>query len=122
MIIVVDENSMLGFWPKARGAFAFPGVFGASPRLKQVAFGIELHHRRGGLTAKGARLSSGRWIWDSALLVVGQAARALVDPDVIVLVHRQPAHLAYKPVVGQRLGPGCVHYVSRRLRFLSPSR
>ena len=42
-----------------------------------------------------------------------------VDPDVIVLVHREPAHLAYKPVVGQRLGPGCVHLVSRRLRFLS---
>ena len=70
MITVIYENAMFVFRPNARGRFAFSGILGASPRLQQLAFGIELHHRRGGLTAKGARLGSGRRIWDSTLLVV----------------------------------------------------
>src|SRR5271165_3816598 len=119
MIIVIHENAVFTLRPNTCGRFAFTGILGASPGLQQVAFGIKLHHRRAGLAANGTRLVSGWWIWDSALFVIGQAAWALVNPDVVVLVHRQPAHLTNEPVVGKRLGPGCVHLVSRRLRFLS---
>lgn len=46
----------------------------------------------------------------------------MVDPDVVVLVNRQTADQTDELIVGERLGPGCVNRVARRVVGLSVSR
>jgi hypothetical protein len=68
--------------------------------LHDVAVRRELDHRRRGLAAAAARRVEG-----GAFLVVGEGARPLDDPDMVLRIHRHPGHLAQDPVVGQRLRP-----------------
>jgi hypothetical protein len=72
----------------------------SAPRTQQVSFLIEFQHRRCRLAALGARRIEAR-----RLLVVGETAWTLNDPDMILRVDRDAGGLAHDPVVRQRLRP-----------------
>src|SRR5712692_7597203 len=93
MIVGVDENAMFAARPVKAGTVAAPG-------LHQVSFLIELHNRRRRLAAFRCRR-----IDRSAFFVVGQRARPLIDPDMVMAVYRNAADLSEDPVVRQWLGP-----------------
>ena len=85
-------------------------VCGEAPALDEGAVGVELHDRRRRGAALVARRRQRR-----ALLVVGERARPLQQPDVVVGTDRDARHLAQQPVVGQRLGPERIDLELRRI-------
>jgi hypothetical protein len=89
----IDVDAVLVAGPVVAGA-------GPSPRAQHAAGGVELQHRR----RRHAALRLRR-IERGAGFVLGQAARTLQHPDVIVGVDRHAAHLAEDPVVRQRSRP-----------------
>jgi hypothetical protein len=99
----VDANAV--FLP--RPIEALPG---AAPSLHEVAFRIELDHRRGGNAA-----DRGRRIAGAKRLPAREAARPMDDPDMIALVDRDTRDLADRPVVGQRLRPERIDLELRHL-------
>ena len=82
----------------------------AAPRAQHVAGRIELDHRWRRDAADAARR-----VQRGALLVGGQAAGALDDPDIVRGVDRNAGDLAENPVVRQRFRPERVHLHARRL-------
>ena len=52
----------------------------------------------------------------AALFAIGQGARALVEPDVVLRIDEDAAGLAEDPVVGQRHAPHRVDLEFRRFR------
>ena len=129
--VVVDEDAVLAGRPDAAVLpLALVGIGRAAPGAQQLSVRIELHHRRRrqaavAKCAVGARIAE-RVDGLSVLglvggagqrrLVVGQRARPLVDPDVIVGRDVEAADLADDPVVGQLLRPAGVGDEARRLR------
>ena len=129
--VVVDEDAVLAGRPDAAVLhLALAGIGRAAPGPQQLAVGVELHHRRRRQTAVAQhaigtritehvhgpavrRLVSGRC---QRRLVVRQAARPLVDPDVIVRRDVETANLTDDPVVGQLLRPPGVGDEARHLR------
>ena len=126
VVVLIDVDSVLAVGPDAaclRLAFTADetGIGRTAPGAQQLAVGIELQNRGRGFAAIGdgailARLAdavdrlalfiggAGRGSFESSL-VVGQRARPVVDPDMIMLVDIEPADLAEQPVVRQRLRP-----------------
>src|SRR3954447_15925026 len=84
----VDVDAVLVLRPVV--AFARP-----APRTEQPPFAVEFENRRRRRAALRRRRMERQ-----GLLVLGERARSLQDPDVIVGVDRDPAHLAEDPVVG----------------------
>src|SRR5580693_8585532 len=105
------------------------GVGRATPGAQKLAVGIELQNGRSSFAAicDGAiRTQLAKPVDWLALLIdgarhrpfqpglfVGHGARPVVDPDVIMLVDKEPAYLAETPVIGQRLRPCGVHDEAR---------
>ena len=103
VVQVVDEDAVLRVGPLV-------ALAGPAPRVHHVAGLVELDDRGGGTAALGERR---RGVGAPFLLV--EAARTVDDPDVIAGVHRDPHHVAQRPVVGQRLRPGGVELERRRV-------
>ena len=83
---------------------------GEAPALDEVAVGVELHDRRRRRAAFVARR-----LQRGAFLVVGERARPLQHPDMVVGIDGDARHLAQQPVVGQRLGPERIDLELRRV-------
>src|SRR6185503_2271496 len=84
----------------------------AAPRAHQVAFLIELEHRRRGQAALGlGRVGEG-----VNLLRLERAGAAMNDVDVILLVDADADDVAHHPVIRERLRPHRVDFEARRLR------
>jgi hypothetical protein len=71
-----------------------------APRLDQIAGLIEHQHRRRRHAALRARRRQRR-----ALLIVGERARPLEYPDIVLGIDRHAADLAEDPIVRQRFRP-----------------
>ena len=126
VVVLVDIDAVLAVGPDAaRFQLAFAadetGIGRTAPGAQQFAIGIEFQNGRSGLAAirdgaVGAHLAqpvdrlavlifrAGQRPFQAGLLV-GQGARPVIDPDMVVPVHIQPADLAESPV----LGSGCGH-------------
>ena len=136
VVVLVDINAMLAVGPDAaclRLAFAADetGIGRTAPGAQQLAVGIELQHGRSGFAAIrdgaiGAHLAQpvdrlallvggARHGPFQPGLVVGHGARPVVDPDMVMRVDIEPADLAQKPVVRQRLRPCGIDHETRRL-------
>src|SRR5215469_9054587 len=101
---VVDKHAVLVLWP----VIALGG-FWSAPRLDHVARLVELDDR-------GRRVAADRLIAAlGALVAIIHRARALADPDVVILVHKDAADLPEDPIVRQRLGPARIDLEFRRL-------
>ena len=129
--VVVHEDPVLAGRPDATVLGpALAGIGRAAPRAQQLAARIELHDRgrRTAAVAEGPVRTGKAHDVDGLpvlhlvggigqrRLVVGQRARPLVDPDVIVGRDIEAADLAEDPVVGQLLRPARVGDKARRLR------
>ena len=127
VVLVIDEDPMLLGGPALLGripeivddrglfviavepcALLHPGR--TAPRADDFSGGVEGHHRGGGVAAFG-----GRRILHRPHLVGGQGAGPLNDPDIVLAVDRDARDLAQNPVVGQRLRPGRIDLVLRRV-------
>ena len=104
--LVVDQDGVLLQRPVVAEVVA-----GAAPRLHDVAGLVEHQHRRRRHAAFRARR-----IERCAFLVVGQRARPLKHPDVVLRVDGDAADLAEDPVVRQRLRPVRIDPERRALR------
>ena len=129
IVVLVDIDAMLAVGPDAavgRLAMAFqPARIGrAAPGAQQLAVGVELQHRRRGIAAVGhgaigARKAQPVLAVTAAAgfqrrFVGGHGARAVIDPDVIVMVDIEPADLAQHPAMRQRRGPAGIGDKARR--------
>ena len=136
VVVLVDINAVLTVGPNAaclRLTFAADetGIGRTAPGAQQLAVGIELQNGRSGFAAirdgairahlaesvdRLALLIGGarHGAFESGL-VVGHGARPVVDPDMVMLVDIEPAYLAEKPVVRQRLRPCGIDDETRRL-------
>ena len=85
------------------------GGFRSAPRLDHVARLVELDDRGRGVAADRLVAALG------ALVAIIHRARALADPDIVVLVDEDAADLPEDPIVRQRLGPARVDLEFRRL-------
>ena len=116
--VVVDEDAVLAGRPDATVFHpALPRIGRTAPGAQQLARRIELHDRRRGHAAIAKNAVGPRETQHvnglSVLVlvrgigqrrfVVGQRARPLVDPDVIIGRDVEAAHLSDDPVVGQLL-------------------
>ena len=86
-------------------------VAGTAPRFHDFAGLVEHQHRRRRHAALGARR-----VERGGFLVVGQRARPLKHPDIVLRVDRDAADLAEDPVVGQRPRPIRIDPERRALR------
>jgi hypothetical protein len=86
-------------------------ISGPAPRLDDVTRLIEHQHRWRRHAAFGARRRQRR-----ALLVVGQRARPLEHPDIVLRIDRHAADLTQDPIVGQRFWPERIDTKHRALR------
>ena len=129
--VVVDEDAVLAGRPDAAVFHpALPGIGRTAPRAQQLARRIELHDRRRGHAAvaeNAVRPRESHHVDGLSVLVlvrrigqrrfvVGQRARPLIDPDVIIGRHIEAAHLSDDPVIRQLLRPARVGDEARRLR------
>ena len=105
VVEVVDEDAVLRVGPLV-------ALAGPAPCVHHVAGLVELDDRRGRTAALGQRR-----ILVGAPLLQGEAAGTVHDPDVVAGVHRDPHHVAQRPVVGQRLRPGRVELERGRVRL-----
>src|SRR5216684_805980 len=92
----------------------FIAFAGPAPRAQEIAVGVELQHRRRRHAAFRARRRQ-----RCTLLVVGQRARAVDNPDMTLPVDGDAANLAENPVVGQWLWPGRIDREGRNLAGMS---
>jgi hypothetical protein len=82
----------------------------------QIAFGVELQHRRRRVAAfADAALAGNRRRVLGAIEIVRIVA-AMHDPHVVAVVDRQADRLSEHPVVGHRLRPERVNLEARRRR------
>src|SRR2546428_2061303 len=78
VVLVIHEDPVLAQRPVVAGART-------APRVQQVAIDVELEHGRRGGAAERARRGQG-----GAPLVLGQRARTLDDPDLVMAGHPPP--------------------------------
>ncbi len=97
----IDADAVLVFRPVA----ALPG---AAPGIDELAVLVEFHHRGCGRAAL-----AGRRIERCGLLVIGERARPLDHPDVVLRIDRHAGRLTHDPVVGERLRPGGIDLEAR---------
>ena len=126
IVVLIDINPVLAVGPDAAGLrLAFPAnetrIGRTAPGAQHLAVGIKLENRRSGLAAirDGSICAHLAEPVDRLTLLIGGArhgpfksslvsrhgARPVVDPDMVMLVDIEPAYLAKKPVVWQRLRP-----------------
>ena len=82
-----------------------------TPVAHEIAFRIELEHRRRAGTAFAGR----RLQLEPLLVVAERRGSAMDDPDVIALVDRHTDRRSEDPMIGQRLGPERIHLEVRSL-------
>src|SRR5690606_19421529 len=118
VVLRVDEDAVLRARPRLLGLDPRGGRLippGAAPALHEAAVAIELDHGRCGRTAIG-----GRRVLHRARLVLGQRARTLHDPNVVVAADRNARDLAQDPVLRQRRGPCRIDAIGRHAVGLRP--
>src|SRR6185437_2131442 len=94
--LVIDIDAMLVLEPVIALARATPGA-------QHVPFLVKFDHRRRRHAAFGAW-----WNERRRLFIIGERARALDDPDVVLRIDRYACSLPHDPVVGERFGPRSV--------------
>src|SRR5262249_8356575 len=103
--LAVGCDAVVALWP-------LEALARTAPRLHEVAFRIELEHRRRGHAALRLRRIRG----GINLLRLERAGAAMNDVDVIVLVDADADDVAEYPVVRHRLRPHRIDFEARRLR------
>src|SRR5437660_5229918 len=103
VVVLVDENAVLGLRPIVTFARPAPGAV-------ELAVLVELEHR----WRRGAAFGGRRFL-HRALLVVDKRRRTLEHPNVVVSVDRDVGDLPEDLVAGQGLGPERVDLKARRL-------
>ena len=97
VVHVVDEEAVLPVGPLV-------AVTGTAPGLDDVAFLVELDHRR-----RGDAALRGRRVGRGAALALGQRPRPVQHPDVVARVDRHADDVTEQPLVGKRLRPEWIH-------------
>jgi len=77
--------------------------------LHDLAVGVNFEHRRRRKAAVGNRRLRCR-----TDLLIGETRRHVNDPQVIAIIHEEPANVAQDPIVRQRRRPGRVDHVDRQ--------
>ena len=131
VIVGIDIDAMLVARPDAAvGSAAVPvepaRIGRPAPGAQQLAGGIEFQHRGRSHAAVGARpvrtfeaqavdgnllaVQGTRHRWLKPGFVIGQAARAVENPYMVVTIDEHAADLAQEPVMRERLGPGGIDH------------
>ena len=101
--VVVDVDAVLLVEPRV-------ALTGAAPGPQHLALGIQLQHRR----RRDAAVGDGR-LHRRADLLRREARRHVDHPQVVAVVHEQPADVAEDPVVRERRRPRGIDLVDRQL-------
>src|SRR5206468_839648 len=101
--LVIDEHAVLVLRP----VVALGGL-GSAPGFDDFARLVEFDDRRRGIAADRLVAAFG------ALVAIVHRARALADPNVVVLIDEDAADLTEDPIVWERLGPTRVDFEFRR--------
>ena len=102
--VVVDVDAVLLVEPRV----AVTG-WGPAPGAQHLALRVEFQHRRRGNAAVGDRRLDG-----CPDLLRSEARRHVDHPQVVPIVHEQPADVAQDPVVRQRRWPRGIDLVDRQ--------